>query len=94
MATVILELSDFLVAQAKERGLLSSKLYEYFIRKGLLHTDVYPPDFPFELRGIVSPKLYGKGQILGDIIGPFYEEWGMKPPEDVQVSVLGEEGAK
>jgi hypothetical protein len=94
MATVILELSDFLVVQAKERGLLSSELYKYFIRKGLLDTDVYPPDFPSELRGMVAPKLYGKGHILGDIMGPFCEDWSMKPSEDVQVRALGEEGAK
>ncbi|MDR3341959.1 MAG: hypothetical protein LBT14_04070 [Treponema sp.] len=86
MATVVLELPDFLVDKAKARGLLSSKLYERFIRKGLIETDVYPPNFPPELRGVVLPELYGKGKILGDIIGPFYEEWGMKPP-DMQESV-------
>jgi hypothetical protein len=35
----------------------------------------YPPGFPEGLKGKVSPKLYGKGSINGDIIGPFYEEW-------------------
>jgi hypothetical protein len=35
----------------------------------------YPPGFPERLKGKVSPKLYGKGTIHGDIIGPFYEEW-------------------
>jgi hypothetical protein len=28
------------------------------------------------LKGAVSPKLYGKVKINGDIIGPFHEEWG------------------
>jgi hypothetical protein len=35
----------------------------------------YPPNFPEGLKGKVSPKLYGKGEIKGDIIGPFFEEW-------------------
>jgi hypothetical protein len=35
----------------------------------------YPADFPEGLKGKVSPKLYGKGEIKGDIIGPFFEEW-------------------
>jgi hypothetical protein len=28
------------------------------------------------LKGAVSPELYGKGEINGDIIGPFFDEWG------------------
>jgi hypothetical protein len=28
------------------------------------------------LEGAVSPDLYGKGTINGDIIGPFFDEWG------------------
>jgi hypothetical protein len=35
----------------------------------------YPPDFPSWLKGAVSPDLYKKGKINGDIIGPFGEEW-------------------
>ena len=27
------------------------------------------------LEGAVSPELYGKGTINGDIIGPFFDEW-------------------
>jgi len=36
----------------------------------------YPPDFDIRLTGAASPDLYGKGEVLGDIIGPFHEEWG------------------
>jgi hypothetical protein len=36
----------------------------------------YPPDFDARLKGAVSPALYGKGKISGDIIGPFHDEWG------------------
>jgi hypothetical protein len=31
------------------------------------------------LKGAVSPALYGKGKINGDIIGPFHEEWEKMP---------------
>jgi hypothetical protein len=32
--------------------------------------------FPQEqLAGGFSPELFGKGEICGDIIGPFHEEW-------------------
>jgi hypothetical protein len=88
MATVVLEVPDFLADKAKERGLLSSELYEDFIRRGLRATDntIYPPDFPAFLKGVVDPAMFRKGSINGDIIGPFHEEWGMKPP--VETSVL------
>ncbi|MDR3341963.1 MAG: hypothetical protein LBT14_04090 [Treponema sp.] len=87
MATVVLELPDFLMEEAKQKGVLSSDEYETFIRRRLLELDdtEYPPDFPSFLKGAVHPDLYGKGKINGDIIGPFYEEWGMKPPTDVPV---------
>ena len=42
----------------------------------------YPPqddDSEFEIKaqlaGGFSPELFGKGEICGDIIGPFYEAW-------------------
>jgi hypothetical protein len=87
MASVVLELSDHLVEQAKVKGLLSSELYEDFIRRGLRATDdtIYPPDFPDFLKGVVDPAMFRKGSINGDIIGPFYEEWGMTPPAETQV---------
>jgi hypothetical protein len=82
MAKIVLELPDWLMEEAKEKGVLSSDEYETFIRRRLLELDdtVYPPDFPSFLKGGVDPEMYGKGKINGDIIGPFYEEWGMKPP--------------
>jgi hypothetical protein len=33
------------------------------------------PAFDIRFAGAVSPALFGKGEIKGDIIGPFYEEW-------------------
>jgi hypothetical protein len=86
MATIVLELPDFLADKAKEKGLLSSELYEDFIRRGLRATDatIYPPNFPAFLKGVVDPAMFRKGSIEGDIIGPFYEEWGMKPPAETQ----------
>jgi hypothetical protein len=32
-------------------------------------------EIPDWLKGIVSPALFRKGEILGDIIGPFHDEW-------------------
>jgi hypothetical protein len=89
MATVVLELPDFLLGKAKEKGLLSSDEYEKFIKGRLWDLMEYPPDFPPELIGKVNPEIYGKGKINGDIIGPFYEEWGMKPPSDTSVEIAG-----
>jgi hypothetical protein len=31
--------------------------------------------FDPRLTGAVDPAMYGKGEIIGDIIGPFYDEW-------------------
>jgi hypothetical protein len=89
MATVVLELADHLVEKAKAKGILCSDEYENFIRHRLLELDdsEYPPDFPSFLKGVVDPKMYGKGKINGDIIGPFYEEWGMKPPAEALPAV-------
>ncbi|MCC8180031.1 MAG: hypothetical protein LIP23_03855 [Planctomycetes bacterium] len=33
-------------------------------------------EFDPQLEGLVNPKVYRKGKIVGDIIGPFPEEWG------------------
>jgi hypothetical protein len=33
------------------------------------------PAFDPRFTGAVSPDLFGKGAIKGDIIGPFYEAW-------------------
>jgi hypothetical protein len=33
------------------------------------------PAFDARFAGAVSPALFGKGEIKGDIIGPFDEEW-------------------
>jgi hypothetical protein len=31
--------------------------------------------FDPRLKGAVDPAMYGKGEVTGDIIGPFYDEW-------------------
>jgi hypothetical protein len=33
--------------------------------------------------------MYGTVKTNGDIIGPFYEEWGMKPPADKPAELVG-----
>jgi hypothetical protein len=78
MCTVTLELPDELVDRAKEKGLLSSTAIETYLRKllGEVQSDAeYPPDFDPRLKGLVSPNLYRKGVINGDIIGPFHDVW-------------------
>jgi hypothetical protein len=78
VCTVTLELPDELVDKAKEKGLLSSTTIETYLRKLLSETLAgaeYPPDFDPRLKGLVSPNLFGKGAINGDIIGPFHDEW-------------------
>jgi hypothetical protein len=32
-------------------------------------------EFDPRLNGAVDPAMYGKGEVKGDILGPFYEEW-------------------
>jgi hypothetical protein len=78
VATIVLDLPDTLVDKAREEGLLSASGFEAYIRKSLAQKKeepVYPPDFPTWLKGAVSPDLFKKGKITGDIIGPFDEEW-------------------
>jgi hypothetical protein len=36
---------------------------------------VYPPGFDSRLIGAVNPELLGTVKIVGDIIGPFHDEW-------------------
>jgi hypothetical protein len=36
---------------------------------------VYPPDTPHWLIGAVNPELFGTVKTVGDIIGPFHDEW-------------------
>jgi hypothetical protein len=78
MITLTLDLPVDLLDKATEKGLLSSPAIESYIRRTLRESaadTVYPPGFPEGLKGKVSPKLYGKGIINGDIIGPFSDEW-------------------
>jgi hypothetical protein len=96
MATVVLEVPDWLMEEAKKKGILSSDEYETFLRRRLLELDdtEYPSDFPSFLKGGVKPEMYNKGTINGDIIGPFYEEWGMKPPTDAPADKAAELAGK
>jgi hypothetical protein len=91
MVSIVLELPKWLMEEAKEKGVLTSAEYETFVRRRLLELDdtVYPPDFPSFLKGSVSPDMYGTVKTNGDIIGPFYEEWGMKPPADNPAELVG-----
>jgi hypothetical protein len=78
MVTVTLDLPDTLVNKAKEKGLLSPQALEKYISASLNKTNAevsYPPDFDPRLKGLVSPALYRKGTVNGDIIGPFHDEW-------------------
>ncbi|GMO41727.1 MAG: hypothetical protein Ta2F_17710 [Termitinemataceae bacterium] len=71
MQTITLELDDDVVFKAKEKGVSLSAEFEAYIRKLFSNEQV----FDKRLTGAVSPALFGKGEICGDIVGPFNAEW-------------------
>jgi hypothetical protein len=78
MLTITLDLPADVENKAREKGVLSPQALEKYVRESLNETDCdvsYPPDFDPRLKGLVSPALYRKGKINGDIIGPFHDEW-------------------
>ncbi|MCD8350552.1 MAG: type II toxin-antitoxin system CcdA family antitoxin [Planctomycetaceae bacterium] len=84
MTTITITLPEELVEQAKAKGLLTSAAIEAYVREKL-HTaegtptnDSLPDTIPVDprLAGLINPAVLRKGQINGDIIGPFQEEWG------------------
>lgn len=75
MTTVTITLPEDLVERAEAKGLLSSAAIEAYVREKLEKArgnDEFDPC----VEGLVNPAAYRKGEILGDIIGPFHEEWG------------------
>jgi len=82
MTTVTLELPEEVAKIAQERGLLSTAAIEAYVR-GQVHEDAgdetYPPGFDMRLKGAAAPDLMGSVKYHGDIVGPFFEEWGEKP---------------
>jgi hypothetical protein len=96
MVSIVLEVPKWLMEKAMKKGILNSDEYETFLRHRLLELDdtEYPPDFPSFLKGGVDPEMYGKVKTNGDIIGPFYEEWGMKPPADAPADKATERAGK
>ncbi len=97
MTTITITLPDDLAKQAEEKGLLSQTAIESYVRDRLQdqeHVEEGEMDFVTEelvfdpcLEGLVNPAIYRKGKILGDIIGPFHEEWG-EGREDASWDVL------
>jgi hypothetical protein len=88
MTTITITLPDDLAKQAKAKGLLSQAAIESYVRDklqeanrdadaeeqiGRVSGDV---ELDPRLEGLVNPATFRKGRILGDIIGPFPEEWG------------------
>jgi len=81
MATVVFSLPDKLVEFAKEKGVFTEKWISDLYRNALIElakNEPSPPGFPPELKGKINPESYGSVKTLGDIIGPFHEEWGAK----------------
>ena len=88
MTTLTITLPDEVAKIAQEKGLLSPVAISELVREAALREPVnggekcdpaLPPGFDPRLKGKVSPELYGRGKIIGDIVGPFFEEWGEKP---------------
>lgn len=84
MTTITITLPEELAEQARAKGLLSSEAIEAYVREKLREAaapsqeDGMPADAAIveRLGGLVNPAAFRKGQIVGDIVGPFCEEWG------------------
>lgn len=81
MTTITITLPDDLAEKAEAKGLLSQAAMESYVRNKLREEKMEFDDVEFDPRfeGLVNPATFGKGKILGDIIGPFHEEWGERP---------------
>ncbi len=75
MTTITITLPDELAKKAGEQGLLSSTAIESYVRNKLLEADA-DAAFDPRLEGLVNPSAFRKGEINGDIVGPFHEAWG------------------
>ena len=90
MTNLTITLPDDVAKLAEEKGLLSPAIFEAFVR-GLVReaneahaneaalevgeADGESLEFDPCLKGFVHPDLYGRGQILGDIVSPIDVEW-------------------
>ncbi len=87
MTTITITLPDELAKQAKAKGLLSSEAIQAYLRDRLQENggpekgDASRMKGTFDPRreGLVNPAVFRKGEILGDIVCPFHEEWGETP---------------
>ena len=88
MTSLTITVPDELAKIAEKKGLLSPVAATELFCKAILREaendaeegdDALPAGFDPRLRGKVSPKLFGRGKVVGDIIGPFFEEWGENP---------------
>jgi hypothetical protein len=84
MTTITITLPEELAERAKAKGLLSPSAIEAYVREKLDQEEAGqesenqsdPGSFDPRLKRLVNPAAFRKGEILGDIIGPFHEEWG------------------
>lgn len=84
MTTIMITLPDELAKRAKERGLLSPSAIESYVRDKLKETEGSEPiagretdkELDSALAELVNPGAFRRGKILGDIVGPFHDEWG------------------
>lgn len=83
MQTILvpITLPDDMAKKAEAEGLLSSTALSaivYEALRGKQETQMeeeYPPDYDMRFKGAVSPKLWKKGRILGDIVEPLDVVW-------------------
>ncbi len=80
MTSLTITLPEDLAAQAKAKGLLSAAAIVTLLREKVGTNELgRPPEFDPRLEGAVDPAMLGRGRIVGDIVGPFHDEWGDKP---------------
>lgn len=79
--TIPVTLPEDIAEQAKTKGLLTPESVSMLVSEAVKNTyaqpgdDDYPPDFDPRLKGLVDPRQYRNGKILGDIVEPIDVAW-------------------
>ena len=82
MTSLTITLSDDLAKIAEEQGLLTTAALEAYVLEKVRTNGKptnYPSGFDVRLQGAAAPELMGSVKYHGDIVGPFFEEWGETP---------------
>jgi len=84
MTSLTITLPDDVAKLAEEKGLLSTVAITALVHEAALRETTnasgegnfpLPPGYEPWMKGKVSPELFGRGEILGDIVSPIDVEW-------------------